>query len=125
MLSSFLAACESNEDKISRYTEEINENPNNYEAYHYRAKAKMKLDKYSAALIDFQRAAVLAQNTSREWEIYYDMSESLYYLKRRKEALEALKTAIEALGNRDTGAMISDDMAMLKLITKRVKKYGR
>lgn len=121
----FIVACESNESKINRYTEEITKNPKNYEAYHYRAKSKMKMDDYSSALEDFQQAAALVRNSSREWEIYYDMSESLYYLKRRRDALEALKTAIVVLGNRDTGAMVSDDMAMLKLIKERAKKYRR
>lgn len=119
LLSCFLAACERKADKISRYTEEIAKNPNNFKAYHDRAKVKMNLALYSSALDDFQRAAELSPDSPDKWEIYYDMSESYYYLNRRQLALEALKKALQALEGRKEGVTIADDMAILKSIKKR------
>lgn len=77
---------------ISKYTESINLNPNDADAYYNRGCNYGKLQNYSQAISDYTQAIKLNPN---DVEAYYNRGNAYYYLKNYSQAIEDFTQAIK------------------------------
>lgn len=79
-------------EAIKYFTDVINNDPNNAEAYNYRGKAYGNLKNYEQAINDFTKAIELAPNVA---DYYYNRGKTYVFLENYEQAINNYTKAIE------------------------------